>query len=241
MPTDNKKISAYVPDVVYDRFKQFQEEHKLSMSQAAIEIFAAYFGINLNPTIPSNSTSELQSRLETLEKALADLQETHFALSKKVDLLQSASEPPVSESVEVFVHKDIDRELDSSLYNEPLQENIAVQPIDIPGISELQSIPESEPPKQLRLINSDSILSKLKSNPLQAKVLANRLGVKPPDISIKKSKARLEEFYDWLQSKDIDSIRWLLIGEGKKARYIPAGDTSSEQLQALGNWLESNT
>lgn len=45
MPTENPKISAYVPQAIYDRFKQFQEEQGLSMSQAAIVILAEYFGL----------------------------------------------------------------------------------------------------------------------------------------------------------------------------------------------------
>jgi hypothetical protein len=45
MPTDNPKISLYVPQQVFDRFKSFQEERKLSMSQAGIVIIAEYFGI----------------------------------------------------------------------------------------------------------------------------------------------------------------------------------------------------
>jgi hypothetical protein len=45
MPTDNPKISLYVPQQIYNRFKSFQEERKLSMSQAGIVIIAEYFGI----------------------------------------------------------------------------------------------------------------------------------------------------------------------------------------------------
>lgn len=45
MPTDNPKISAYVPQLVYDTFKQFQDERGISMSQAVIVILAEYFGI----------------------------------------------------------------------------------------------------------------------------------------------------------------------------------------------------
>lgn len=242
MPTDNKKISAYVPDVVYDRFKQFQEEHKLSMSQAAIEIFAAYFGINLNPTVSNESTGELQRRVEILEKVLADLQESHYVLSKKVDLMQSTSEPLTSEPVEVPVDKDIGSKLNSGLQNEPLQKNIIEQPIYTDVIDKPESSLNSEPPKQLQLIDSSDLLSKLKSNPLQGKLLVNRLNkVNTSTLSNKKGELSLEEFYDWLQSKDIDGIKWVTIGEGRKARFIPADDTSPEQLQALGEWLESNT
>ncbi|MEM6614109.1 MAG: hypothetical protein AAF652_18035 [Cyanobacteria bacterium P01_C01_bin.72] len=45
MPTDNPKISLYVPQQIYDRFKSFQKEKKLSMSQAGIVILAEYFGL----------------------------------------------------------------------------------------------------------------------------------------------------------------------------------------------------
>lgn len=45
MPTDNPKISLYVPQQIYDRFKTFQEEKKLSMSQAGIVVLAEYFGL----------------------------------------------------------------------------------------------------------------------------------------------------------------------------------------------------
>lgn len=45
MPTDNPKISAYVPQVVFDKVENFRRQRGLSMSQAAIVIFAEYFGI----------------------------------------------------------------------------------------------------------------------------------------------------------------------------------------------------
>jgi hypothetical protein len=242
MPTENPKISAYVPQVVYDRFIQFKEEHNLSMSQAAIEIFAAYFGINLNPTISSESTGELQSRVKILEKALAELQESHFALSKKVDLMQSTSELLITEPVEIPVDKDIDGELNGSSQNKPLQQNIVEQLIYTDVNNKPESSLNSEPPKQLQLIDSSDLLSKLKNNPLQGKLLVSRLNkVNTSTLSNKKGELSLEEFYDWLQSKDIDGIKWVTIGEGRKARFIPADDNSSEKLQALSEWIESNT
>jgi hypothetical protein len=242
MPTENPKISAYVPQLVYDRFKQFQEEHNLSMSQAAIEIFAAYFGINLNPTVSSESIGELQSRLGSLEKALADLQESHFVLSKRVDSMQSTNELLIIEPVEVSVDNGIDSKLNSGSEDKPLQKNIIEQPIYTDVIDKLESSLNSEPPKQLQLIDSSDLLSKLKNNPLQGKLLVNRLNkVNTSTLSNKKSELSLEEFYDWLQSKDIDGIKWVTIGEGRKARFIPAADTPIEKLEKLGDWMQSNT
>ena len=45
MPTENPKISGYVPQSIYNRFKQFQEEQKLPMSQVVTLILAEYFGL----------------------------------------------------------------------------------------------------------------------------------------------------------------------------------------------------
>ena len=45
MPTDNPKISLYVPQQIYDCFREFQQEQGLSMSQAGIVILAEYFGL----------------------------------------------------------------------------------------------------------------------------------------------------------------------------------------------------
>ena len=290
MTTDNKKISAYVPDVIYDRFIQFQEEHKLSMSKAAIEIFADYFVINLNPTISNESTVELLSRVDILEKELSGLKIYLKLLSERVDLMQSTGEPLSSKLVEVPLNKDIDDEPDSSLQDEPHKEDIIEQPIDVNIIdkpksssdSELpiiepleipvdkdidsksdsslqrelpkediverpidtsiidkfESSSDSEPPKQLQLIDSTDLLSELKSNPLQAKILSLRLKITPSEISIKKSKLSVDAFFDWLQDRDIDHIRWVLIGEGNKARYIPVDDTPVEKLQLLKSWIQ---
>ena len=45
MPTDNPKISLYVPQQIYDRFRDFQQEQNLSMSQAGTVVLAEYFGL----------------------------------------------------------------------------------------------------------------------------------------------------------------------------------------------------
>ena len=57
MPTDNPKISGYVPQQLYDRFKEYQQENDLSMSQAVILILAEYFGIE--ETIKNNTSGSL--------------------------------------------------------------------------------------------------------------------------------------------------------------------------------------
>jgi hypothetical protein len=86
MPTDNPKISLYVPQQVFDRFKSFQEERKLSMSQAGIVIIAEYFGIEETIKEITEGTTvggvtlaefeKLKQRLEQLERQVEQFKTT---------------------------------------------------------------------------------------------------------------------------------------------------------------------
>ena len=88
--------------------------------------------------------------------------------------------------------------------------------------------------------NNSTFINELKANPLQGKLLANRLGIKPSDISARKGKLSPELFCDWLQVKDPDGIRWVSLGGSYSKGYAPADDTPIDKLQALKNWLKAN-
>lgn len=45
MPTDNPKISSYVPQAVYDQLMTFKASRGLSISQAVTAILEEYFGL----------------------------------------------------------------------------------------------------------------------------------------------------------------------------------------------------
>ena len=46
MPTENPKVSGYIPQVVYDQLMQFKSELGLSsVSQAVTAILEEYFGL----------------------------------------------------------------------------------------------------------------------------------------------------------------------------------------------------
>ena len=84
MPTDNPKISAYVPQVVYDHFDEFRRESGLSMSQSAAVIFAKFFGLeDVAKEITGESTTDdsaldriklLESQVDALFKKLGELE-----------------------------------------------------------------------------------------------------------------------------------------------------------------------
>lgn len=94
MPTDNPKISGYVPQRIYDQFKDFQErQHRLSMSQTLTVILAEYFGlkdtikeITEGTTIGGVTLAEFEQfkqRIEQLEKQVEQNKTTSSLLEKE--------------------------------------------------------------------------------------------------------------------------------------------------------------
>lgn len=336
MPTENPKISAYVPQVVYDRFKQFQEERGLSMSQAAIELLAEYFGINLADNSTKEYTGGLPSRLTELEQIVANLKQSYVYLSDRVDSIQSTSSLPKIKLDNEFTDsqsKPLSSLPDSSVFSTPINlaylsesgsysdsVNLASLPrtdistssvnlsnmsttssfsildsrsqnnsstsVNLSNIStsssfsslhgkpndnlssELLSDSESKLPvieslqenttselnsgsddksnRQLNLIESEEnsiggLLNELKSNPLQGKLLATRLGVSNSKLSATKSSLSEKDFYSWTQEKDFDSIKWVSLGEGYSKGYVPADDTPLEKLQSFKEWIQSKS
>jgi hypothetical protein len=82
-------------------------------------------------------------------------------------------------------------------------------------------------------------LESLFSTPIPGKLLAHRLGVGVVTLSKKKSTVG---FYDWLQKKDPDDIRWRAAGglKGYSKGYLPSENTSPDKLKKLQEWLDKN-
>ena len=59
MPTENPKVSAYVPQPIYDHLLAFKADRNLSVSQAVIAILEEYFGLG--------KVDHTAQRLEELE------------------------------------------------------------------------------------------------------------------------------------------------------------------------------
>jgi hypothetical protein len=126
MGTDNPKISAYVPQVLKERLKQFREERDISESQAVTIILAEYFQI---PEVVGRSPEGrvvggvTLARIETLEERLTDfttlvdrrlqqLGEEIEKISRSSVVYQVVLDRPAPES-----------EQDSSLPGELLEDN----------------------------------------------------------------------------------------------------------------------
>jgi hypothetical protein len=104
MPTDNPKISAYVPQVVYDYFDEFRRESGLSMSQSAAVIFAKFFGLeDIAKEITGETTTDNSAldRIKLLESQVDDLFKKISELESKPksELLSSSlsAEPNTSD------------------------------------------------------------------------------------------------------------------------------------------------
>lgn len=148
MPTENPKISAYVPQAVFDRFIQFKEERGLSISQTVIEILVDYFGIDLSKSSTEKNTSGIPDRITILEKELADLKQSYVWLVQKVESIQTTSEPLKSG----FDNKPVDIHSDSLI--EPLDGTLIAtgsEPPSEPSINGSSVIP-SEPENELPII-----------------------------------------------------------------------------------------
>lgn len=229
MPTDNPKISAYVPQVVYDYFDEFRRESGLSMSQSAAVIFAKFFGLeDVAKEITGESTTDNSAldRIKVLELQVEDLFRKLSELESEPEGSPSLLLVGESEATEIIVSPDSN--IQSKLLNNP-----SIEKIDVPDI------------------RIDNLLGKLlgesstQINPIMGKTLAKRLilpstgkSISQPKLSTA-SKEAPEDFVQWTRGLDIDSIGWE--HKGRKIGYAPVGELSDELRGRLLQWIEENS
>jgi hypothetical protein len=75
MTTENPKISAYVPQPLFDRFKEYQEASNASMSSAIISILATFFQTDTqgNRTVDIRDFQALEERVKKIEASFQRL------------------------------------------------------------------------------------------------------------------------------------------------------------------------
>jgi hypothetical protein len=229
MPTNNPKISAYVPQVVYDRFEQFRKESGLSMSQSAIVIFAKYFGLeDIAKGVTGGITTDDSAldRIKALESQVDDLFKKFSELENK-----STGEPSIFVGSEPEI-EPIVTDINENILGELLIE-LPAKKVDESDtkISGLQGELLKEPPVQI--------------NPIKGKTLAKRLISPKTDKSITTSllstenQKSFDHFYQWTMDLDIDNIGWEF--KGRSVGYIPVGKLSSELHSKLLRWIQENS
>lgn len=220
MPTDNPKISLYVPQQIYDRFKEFQSEQDLSMSQAGIVILAEYFGLKETIKEITEGTTVggvTLTRIEELEKRLKELEEKVSQVNintklpkEKKDLIVVEQNKTTDESLKIKNHN-----IDKLTQPQSKQLTITGQKENSKIIIDADLLKQ-----RLNLSNSGSISNKRRDFYKQDKETADL------------------EFSQWTKEKDIDGIAWKAIREGKrKYKYVPYSNLSEELHSKLLNWM----
>ena len=98
MPTNNPKVSGYVPRDVYDRFIQFKDEQGVSISQAVTIVLAEYFEIKTEVDAPVSVGGVTLARLEALEHQVKQL------FKDRQSILRPLSELPTKTTKELTDH-----------------------------------------------------------------------------------------------------------------------------------------
>ena len=258
MGTDNPKVSAYVPQTLKDRLKEFREERdNISESQAVTIILAEYFqmpeALGRSPQ-GSHVGGVTLARMEALEERLLD-----FTASVDHRLRHLGEE--IRKITGILVVHDgkldsiaSDGKQSSSLLGEPQITSEVIEQVEEP-VSQLemdlengQYIEEDAGTRQLELI--EPALPNLPSEPLEEispipgiKLSKLRFGLSESRISAMRQKMlkkemSLEEFTQWTKDKDPDGIPWKFIENPKG--YVPAEDLSDEQKSSLLKWIKEN-
>lgn len=180
MPTKNPKVSAYIPQHIFDRFQSFCQEKGMSMSQATAVVFAGYFEIE--PEV-NHLSGLLADRVRDLELKLSELSnsrsssvefskeriselksELFDALLKEVTGNINELQKTLFDELTTNLHKELQSRLLLSSFSEP-----HLDPIDQLGNKQLNLGVEPkivENSTQKATIKKKPVAKKINSKPL---------------------------------------------------------------------------
>lgn len=187
MPTTNPKISAYVPQDLYDHFINFKEQRGLSSaSQAAIVILTEFFGCGTPSRLPSDSPGVPLEDFQALVQRVDHLSE----------LVKSLTAPTAQ--------KD---EIESPIKQLPLlvQDSVPEVEQSDPSSNPLSSF-QSELPQDLT--SSMDFTQGLSGRSLSARIKCNRSTLSHRSQSL--------DFPEWSKSRDPEGIAWIYDEKTKK-------------------------
>lgn len=250
MGTDNPKVSAYVPQALKNRLKEFRKERdNISESQAVTIILTEYFqipevlgrspesGVTLARMEAleqefSSFTKSVEQRLQELAESIKKLSEPQVDQSRpKEEVIDSqqtinqTSEPPIgSEPIQLELQQ-VKQAIDSSSLSE-LPVKVEQTEKEDASALDLESEPASEPQEEIKPIPATR-LSEL------------RFGRSKDTIAGVKRKMTLERFTEWTREQDPDNITWKYVESPSKG-YVPADELPSELKRKLLMWIKEN-
>jgi hypothetical protein len=247
MGTDNPKVSAYVPQALKDRLKQFREERdNISESQAVIIILAEYFQM---PETASAGGVTL-ARMEVLEQEFSSFTKSvEQRLQELAESIKKLSEPRVDQGG--LKEEIIDTQQIINQSDEPLTSSEPIQ-LELRQVKEAtdSSLPNKPPAKAEDIGERSgldfSLQSELTSEPQEEikpipgrKLSELRLGRSKDTLAGVKRKMTLERFTEWTREQDPDKIAWRYVESPLKG-YVPVEELSSELKSRLLKWIKEN-
>lgn len=256
MPTENRRVAAYLPKHIDERLENFKIERDLKGdSPALIAILEEFFGVSREVAQPSSTP--LTHRVDTLESKVNDL------VSVLTQRLQELGEAMESTQIEVEPSAQSREDSLSELRSE-LMQTISLSNAQLRSelLSELKSEPKetsllnpspgqltllpsedvqqvkgasdssSEPESELKIISQTEKGSKPPSelNPMNGRDLAGRFKVYKDTVNGTRLKLTAEQFGLWSEEKDPDNISWQYNLEDKL--YYPILSPREEQTDS---------
>lgn len=224
-----KKISAYVPEELYECLEKDKEEAKISLSQAIIAALANHYNIEVTVgksgrRVTLGGETATVQRVEALENKFAEFSSN---ITEQIEQVLSAIQSnKKSINGKVVNHKQTRKEA-SKVKNESIDKFLVNSIVEYEG-NQLSCLP----------VESTEVEQEVKITPFTGRLLAKRLGVGKDTPAHHKRKKSSEEFCKWSMPKDFDEIGWIPNPDG--TGYIPFQKISEEQLISLQKWIEKN-
>lgn len=237
-----KKISAYVPEELYDCLEKDKNEGGISFSQAIIAALANHY--NLEVTVGKSGhritlggeTATVQ-RVEALEQKFSEFSSSiNEQLEQVLSAIQNSRQTVSRNKIEhqqsvnkngIVKNQSINRLLDNK--NEQIECVLPLQE---------QLLLETEEKREGSKLDSDLLPSIVDIKPLTGRLLGLRLSVAKTTPFTSKRRLTLEQFKKWSSEKDPNSIFWIPDPDG--SRYLPSEETTEDQLLELRKWLSVN-
>lgn len=243
MPTENRRVAAYLPKNIDKQLEIFKTERGLKGdSPAIIAILEAFFGVSQEVAYLSDSeTTNFTSRIEAVEQRLSQIKDELLS-ELRGELKSYLKSELVSEPLELELKNEPNSKLQDEV-SQPIQQLEIVE-----SSQESTSLLEDSDEKESVEANAlrDELASELPLNllseplikPITGTLLARRLNYHRDNLSKVKSKLSEEEFYQWTITKDPDGIAWKFLKGGRK--YLPANELPDELLGKLLSWIKQN-
>lgn len=209
MPTENKRVAAYLPQAIYHCLQDYKDKHGLKGdSQAIIQILSQFFQVDYQAAYQVAYKSDLETlqRVEATEARLTQIESLLSELNSKLLnsdfwMREKLSETEAKLKSVQLMKEEFNSELPSELLYEPPILDFSVVPGQLELISPLQDGDVS-----------DSQEEQLKPlpGPMTGFALSTRFGLSKNAVSNKRSesKADPEKFSEWSQGRDPDGLAW---------------------------------